>query len=206
MAKVSVSILNADFSCLQEEIKKIDNADAIHFDIMDGHFVDNLSFGPKVVSDLKTKLKKVVHLMVENPENYVDQFLDAGADEIIFHLESSHDIEQAINKIAEKKIKIGIAINPDTKLHWLRYYLEKVDQVLIMTVNPGHGGQEFIYTMLDKIDEIRQESSISIAVDGGINPETGKLCVLAGADVLVSGSYIFKSKNPKGAVEILKKL
>jgi ribulose-phosphate 3-epimerase len=206
MAKVGVTILDADFGSLQRQVDLVDNADSIHFDIMDGHFVKNISFGPHVVECIKTKLKKVVHLMVENPENYVDRFIEAGADEIILHLESTEVMDELIERIQKKKVKVGIAISPDTKIHWLRYYFDKVDRILIMTVEPGLGGQEFMYTMLDKITEIRDESSVSIAVDGGMNEKTAKMCVLAGADVIVSGTYIYRNKDPRAAVEVLKKI
>jgi ribulose-phosphate 3-epimerase len=206
MTKVGVSILDADFSRLQEQLDSVQNADFIHFDVMDGRFVNNLSFGPKIVADVKTKLKKVVHLMIEQPERYIDRFIEAGADEIILHLESTEMMDELIEKIRKKKLKVGIAISPDTKIHWLRYYFDKVDRILIMTVEPGFGGQEFIYTMLDKISDIREESSVSIAVDGGLDEKTAKMCVLAGADVIVCGNFIWKSKDPKAAVELLKKI
>jgi ribulose-phosphate 3-epimerase len=208
MAKVGVTILDADFGNLQSEVDKADNADFIHFDVMDGHFVDNLTFGPKVVSDIKTKLKKVVHLMIEQPERYVDRFIEAGADEIILHLESTEVLDELIERIKKRKLKVGLAVNPETKIHWLRYYFDKVDRILIMTAEPGYGGQPFMYEMLDKITEIRDECDVSIAVDCGINEETAKLCVLAGADVIVSGTFIYKNKDhtPKEAVEILKKI
>jgi len=206
MAKVGVSILDADFSRLQEQLDSVQNADFIHFDVMDGRFVNNISFGPKLVADAKTKLKKVVHLMIEQPERYIDRFIEAGADEIILHLESTEMMDELIEKIKKKKLKVGIAISPDTKIHWLRYYFDKVDRILIMTVEPGFGGQEFMYTMLDKISDIREESAVSIAVDGGLDEKTAKMCVLAGADVIVCGNFIWKSKDPKAAVELLKKI
>lgn len=206
MAKVGVSILDADFSMLQQKLDIVSNADALHFDIMDGQFVPNISFGPKVVSDIRTKLKKVVHLMIAQPERYVDRFIEAGADEIILHLESTEQMDELIDKIHKKKLKVGIAISPETKIHWLRYYFDKVDTILVMTVEPGFGGQSFMYTMLDKITDIRDESSVSIAVDGGLDEKTAKMCVLAGADVIVAGSYIWKSKDPKATVEVLKKI
>jgi len=206
MAKVGVTILDADFGNLQAEVDKVENADFIHFDIMDGHFVDNLSFGPHVVECIKTKLKKVVHLMVEQPERYVERFIAAGADEIILHLESTEMLDELIDKIHKKKVKVGLAINPETKIHWLRYYFDKVERILVMTVEPGLGGQPFMYEMLDKITEIRDESRISIAVDGGMDEKTAKMCVLAGADVIVSGSFVFGSPDTHKAVEVLKKL
>lgn len=205
MVKVGVSILNADFKNLQKEVSKVDNADFLHFDIMDGHFVPNISFGAKIVADIDTKLKKVVHLMIENPDKYLDSFLDAGADRIIVHLETCNELDSIVKTIKKKNVKVGIALNPATKLHWIRYYLDKVDMFLVMTVNPGFGGQGFIYPMLDKIDELRQLTKIDIAVDGGINQKTAKLCALAGANILVSGSFIFKHNNPREAVEILKR-
>jgi ribulose-phosphate 3-epimerase len=206
MAKVGVTILDADFANLQAQVDKVDNADFLHLDIMDGHFVNNLSFGPHVMECLKTKLKKVVHLMVEKPEDYVDRFIEAGADEIILQLESTEVLDELIERIHKKKLKVGIAVNPETKIHWLRYYFDKVERILIMTAEPGFGGQAFMYEMLDKISEIRDESGVSIAVDCGIDDKTGKLCVLAGADVLIAGTYIWKSPDAHEAVEILKKI
>ncbi|MFH1399542.1 MAG: ribulose-phosphate 3-epimerase [Candidatus Woesearchaeota archaeon] len=201
-----MSILDANFGNLQAEVDKVANADFLHFDIMDGHFVPNLSFGPQVVKEIQTKLPKVVHLMISNPEDHWEKFANAGASMIIMHLESSHELEETITKIKNKKIKVGLAVSPQTQLHWLPFYLDKVDQILLMTVQPGVGGQKFLYEILPKIDELRQMTSLSIAVDGGINAETGKLCMLAGADILGGGSFIFKSKDPTKQVEILKKI
>ncbi len=202
MIKVGVSVLDANFGFLQKEIDKINNADFLHFDIMDGHFVPSLTFGEKLVRDIDTDMEKVVHLMTENPEKHIDGFLDC-ADSIILHLETCENMDQLIKKI-RKKAKVGIALNPETKLHWIRYYLDKIDSVLIMSVNPGYSGQEFMYKVLDKIDELREMTDISICVDGGINLETGKLCALAGADALVSSSYVLRNKSPKKAVESLR--
>ncbi len=206
MAKVGVSILDANFNNLQKEVDKVSNADFLHFDVMDGHFVPNISFGAKIVKDIETKLKKDVHLMIENPEKHVDSFIEAGADLITVHLEACQDLDNLINHIKKKGVKVGISINPETRPYWLRYYADKIDLILVMSVNPGFGGQTFIYNTLEKIEEIREWSKIDIAVDGGINDKTGKLCVLAGANILASGSFIFKHNSPREAVEILKKL
>lgn len=206
MAKVEVSILDADFANLQKEVDKVASADFLHFDVMDGHFVPNISFGAKTVKDIKTKLKKHVHLMIEEPEKHAKHFVKAGADMIAVHLEASKDLEPLINFLKKKKVKVGISLNPDTKAYWLRYYVDKVDLVLVMSVHPGFGGQKFIYDTLHKIDEIREFYKGDIAVDGAINEQTGKLCVLAGANILVSGSYVYNHNSPKQAIEILRKL
>lgn len=201
-----MSVLNADFGHLQKEVDKVSNADFLHFDIMDGHFVPNISFGASVVKDIKTDLKKVVHLMIDNPENYVDSFVKAGADQIIVHIELGEVVEKVIKKIKRNKIKIGIALNPRTKLHWLRYYLDDIDSVLIMSVKPGFGGQKFDHNVLPKIDELRQMFDKDICVDGGINEKTGRMCTLAGASSLLSGTCVFGSKDPMKTVEKLRKI
>ena len=207
MAKVAVSILDADFKSLQKEVDKISNADFLHFDVMDGHFVPNISFGAKIVKDIKTKLVKDVHLMIENPEKYVDDFIKAGADIITVHIETTKEMDNLIKQIKKKGVKVGISINPDTKPYWLRYYVDKIDLVLVMSVYPGFGGQSFMYNSLEKIEEIREfNKKVDIAVDGGINDKTGKLCVLAGANILASGSFIFRHNSPRQAIEILKKI
>lgn len=207
MAKVGVTILDADYGHMQNEVDRIANADFLHLDVTDGHFVPNLTFGPKMVKDIKTKLKKNVHLMIENPIKFVDQFIEAGADLIIVHLEASKDLDSIIKHLRKKKVKIGVSLKAETRPFWLRYYLDKIDLVLVMSIPTGFGGQKFMYSSLEKIEEIREYNrEIDIAVDGGINPKTGKLCVLAGANILVSGSFIYKHNSPKQAIEILKKL
>jgi len=207
MVKVGVTILNADYGNMQSEVDKVSNADFLHLDVTDGHFVPSLSFGPKMVKDLKTKLKKNVHLMIENPELFVDSFIDAGADMVIVHLEACQDLDALIKHVKKRKVRIGLSIKAETKPYWLRYYLEAVDLILVMCIPAGFGGQKFMYSSLEKIEEIRQmNKKIDIAVDGGINKETGKLCALAGADILVSGTFVFASKDPKKAVDILKSL
>jgi ribulose-phosphate 3-epimerase len=204
MVKVGVSILDANFGFLQDEIEKVNNADFVHFDIMDGHFVPNLTYGTKLVRDIETPMQKVVHLMIENPEKYVEDFIKGGADSIILHLESCNDMDVVIEKIRANGAKVGIALNPETKLHWIRYYLDKIDSILVMSINPGFSGQEFIYESLSKIDELRQITDMQICVDGGINMKTGKLCVLAGADALVSSSFVFRHNSPRDAIENLR--
>lgn len=206
MAKVSVSILDADFKNLQKEVDKVSTADFLHYDIMDGSFVPNISFGADLVKAIDTKLKKDVHLMIENPQKHVDHFIKAGADRITFHIEAEIDHDALISHLMKKKVKVGLSIKPSTKPFWLRYYADKIDMILVMTVEPGFGGQKFDYNMLSKISEIREWFKGDIAVDGGINEETGKMCVLAGANILVSGTFIYDSKDSRNAIEFLKKI
>lgn len=206
MAKVSVSILDADFKNLQKEVDKVSTADFLHFDIMDGSFVPNISFGADLVKAIDTKLKKDVHLMIDNPQKHVDHFIKAGADRITFHIEAEIDHDALISHLKKKKVKVGMSIKPATKPFWLRYYADKIDMILVMTVEPGFGGQKFDYNMLSKISEIREWFKGDIAVDGGINPETGKMCVLAGANILVSGTCIYESEDPAKTIGILKKI
>ena len=171
----------------------------IHLDIMDGHFVPNLSFGPQTVSDLRksSSLFFDVHLMLQQPDRYIDPFIEAGADLISIHLEPEYDHSRALAKISAAGIQNGIVINPDTPAHGLLPYLEQVDLILFMTVNPGFGGQKFIYEVLSKakeIDEIRKKENLNflIEVDGGVNPEHVKSCLNAGVDILVAGTAYYK--------------
>ena len=205
MIKIAPSILAANFSCLEEEIKLIDKAgcDYIHCDIMDGHFVPNISFGPDIVKNIKSFTKKIidVHLMINPVLKYIEKFAVAGADIITFHIEADKDPLSIINKIKEFNIKAGIAIKPGTPASSIEKILKYIDLVLIMTVEPGFGGQKFLNSQLKKIQEIKKlvnkmSLKIDIEVDGGINNETGKNCIKEGANILVAGSYIFnESKN-----------
>lgn len=205
MIKIAPSILAANFSCLEEEIKLIDKAgcDYIHCDIMDGHFVPNISFGPDIVKNIKSFTKKIidVHLMINPVLEYIEKFAVAGADIITFHIEADKDPLSIINKIKEFNIKAGIAIKPGTPASSIEKILKYIDLVLIMTVEPGFGGQKFLNSQLKKIQEIKKlvnkmSLKIDIEVDGGINNETGKNCIKEGANILVAGSYIFnESKN-----------
>jgi ribulose-phosphate 3-epimerase len=210
--KISPSILSVDLSCIYEEIKKIEGvADRLHLDIMDGHFVPNLTFGPALVSSLRKKvhLPLEAHLMMDNPEKWVDAFVVAGCNLIIPHIEASFHLDRLITSIKERGIKAGIALNPSTPLCDLEYILPKLDLVLLMTVNPGFGGQDFIPGVLSKIRKLRQigrekKLSFEIEVDGGINQITAKKVVEAGATVLVVGTTIFDAPDPEKAVLELK--
>ena len=211
MIKIAPSILSADFRCLEDEILKLEeaNADLIHFDVMDGHFVPNITFGPMILKDLKkcSKLPFDVHLMVENPTKFIPWYASAGADIITFHLEASNDVINDINLIKSLGIKVGISIKPETDISKIEPYINLVDLVLIMSVNPGFGGQQFNSDALFKIEYLHNNTTnknILIEVDGGINQETAKLCIDAGANVLVAGTSVFKDGNYKNNIKKLK--
>lgn len=210
--KVSASILSCDFSNMQNEFKKIENSnlDFIHLDIMDGHFVPNISFGPDISNSLK-KLSKFpfeVHLMVSNPLNFLNKFEES--DSIIFHFESDDNPIEVINTIKKMNKKVGISIKPKTSVHEIISFLHEIDLVLIMTVEPGFGGQKFMSNQIEKIKYLKDYSErnnlkFDIEVDGGINLETCKLCSHAGASICVSGTYIFKSKDALKSINNLRK-
>lgn len=207
---ISPSILSADFANLERDIKAVEKAGAdwVHIDVMDGHFVPNITIGVPVVKSLKaiTKLPLDVHLMIENPDKYIEPFAKAGADIITFHYESQADIEKTIKLIKSYNLKVGISIKPKTAADVLLPYLNKVDMVLVMTVEPGFGGQDFIQYCAEKIKYIKEHSSkdLIIQVDGGINEKTGEICKAFGATSLVAGSYIYKSEDIKAAINSLK--
>lgn len=203
--RIAPSILSADFAQLGNEIKAVSDAgaDYIHIDVMDGHFVPNLTIGPVVVKWTRkhSTLPFDVHLMISNPDQYIKQFADAGADIITVHAESGSHLHRTLQAIKATGKKCGVSIVPSTPTNVLEYVMDMVDLVLIMTVNPGFGGQEFIHSQLDKIRLLRAMidktgRAIDLQVDGGINPETSKLVVKAGADVLVAGAAVFKG-NPQ---------
>jgi len=213
--KLAPSILDADFTCLERELRKIENggADLIHLDIMDGNFVPNISFGPKIVGSIKgkTSLPLEVHLMVEKPENHIKSFINAGGDIIIVHYETSNYLDRLIQTINEANVKSGIALNPATPLSAIEFLINKIDILLLMTVNPGFGGQKFIPEMFTKIEKARkiidnQKKSISLAVDGGINLDNISNVVKAGVDIIVVGQIIFKSANPEMTTKKIKNL
>ena len=208
--KIAPSILSADFSCLNKEIKKVEaaGADLIHVDVMDGHFVPNITVGPVVVKFIRkiTKLPLDVHLMIENPEKFIDAFVEAGADMITVHIEavSIQGIRAISLKLKKKEIKLGISLNPSTPLFKIQKALKLLDFVLVMSVNPGFGGQDFIPSAAHKIKQLRSVFDKDISVDGGINNQTAKLVIDAGANILAVGSHIFNSKNYKKTIRSLK--
>jgi len=213
MIKISPSILSADFSKLGEEIQSIAKAgaDYIHIDVMDGSFVPNITIGNEVVKNLRKNcaLPFDVHLMINNPDNHIKAFVDAGSDIITIHAEASIHLDRSIELIKSFGKKAGVSIVPSTHENVLDYVLESLDLILVMTVNPGFGGQKFLYSQLKKIENIRKKieksgKKIELEVDGGINQETFKLATSAGADVLVSGSYIFGSNNYAQAIKKLR--
>lgn len=194
---VAPSLLAADFSKLREEIQEVESygAEYLHLDVMDGNFVPNISFGAPVISSIRKHSNLVfdVHLMVENPDRFIKDMVDAGADVITIHTEATKHLNRTIQLIKSYGKKVGVALNPSTPLDVIKYDLKDIDMVLIMTVNPGFGGQAFIEGMLQKIRDLRSiDTNIDIQVDGGINDKTSKLVKEAGANILVAGSYLFK--------------
>ena len=215
--KISPSILSADFSQLGAEIKKLEEggADMIHVDVMDGHFVPNLTIGPPVIKALRnySTLPFDVHLMISPVHKYIKDYADAGADIITIHPEATENLEESINLIKKLNKKIGLSLNPDTSINIIKKFLPSIDLVLIMSVYPGFGGQKFIPKVIDKIKELKnikekQNIKFDIEVDGGIDFENSKLVVEAGANILVSGTTIFKNNdgNIKKNIETLKSI
>ena len=201
---ISPSILGGAFSNMERTITDLNKSKAeyIHFDVMDGDFVPNLTFGPKFISDLRSKSKKIfdVHLMINRVNKYLDDYIKAGSNIITFHYEINENLNEIINKIKLNKVKAGIAIKPKTPWQEIKKYLHLFDQVIVMTVEPGFGGQSFLYDQIKKIESIshyikENNLDVDIEIDGGINYETGKLCVDAGANILVAGSFLFEQSD-----------
>jgi ribulose-phosphate 3-epimerase len=205
--KVAPSILSADFSCLDREIKRVESAgaDMLHIDVMDGHFVPNITIGPVVVKHIRqvTALPLDVHLMIEKPQEFIDSFVKAGSDMITVHIEtiSSLKLKALSLKLKRKRVKLGISLNPATGLTKIKNVLNLVDFVLIMSVNPGFSGQEFIPSVIPKIKKLRSIFEGDIAVDGGVNDKVASKLIRAGANILASGSYIFGAKDAELAIE-----
>lgn len=204
---IAPSILSADLYNLENDLKKIENADWIHIDSMDGVFVNNLTFGSNIVKAIRPHTNQILdcHLMVDTPEKYIDSYAKAGADIITIHYEATAHAHRTLQYIREKGIRAGISINPGTSVEAIKALLPFVDVVLVMTVNPGFGGQSFIPEMLDKVSllaDLREinDYSFYIQVDGGVNSTTCKDCAEAGADCLVSGSYLFNQEDPHAAI------
>lgn len=213
MIQLAPSILSADFSRLGEQVRLVEDAGAevLHIDVMDGHFVPNLTFGPALVKSLRahSKMRFDVHLMVEAPDLFIKDFASAGADHITVHLEAASHLHRVIQQIKEHGMTAGVSLNPATPLDGIKYILQDLDMVLLMTVNPGFGGQKFIANVIPKIQVLSRHiqqtgSSCLIEVDGGINLETAPVAVKAGAHILVAGAAIFSQPDPKQAVEKLR--
>lgn len=211
MVKIAPSILSADFSILEREIKNVEQAgaDYLHIDVMDGHFVPNLTFGPCLVKSIRkcTSIPFDVHLMITNPDDFIDAFIEAGADIVTVHAEAVGHLDRTLQHIKKSGKKAGVSLNPATNESVLKYVMDKLDLVLVMSVNPGFGGQKFIESQLEKIIAVKKMiggKNIEIEVDGGINMNTALLCREAGADVLVAGNAVFAAENYKKAIESLR--
>lgn len=207
MVKISPSMLACDFANIESELKKCESADLIHLDVMDGHFVPNITIGAPVIKAMNAvcDIDFDVHLMISEPLKYIEDFANAGADIITFHVECDSDINETVNEIIHCGCKAGLAVKPATPIEAVYPYIDRLSMVLVMTVEPGFGGQSFMEDMMPKIEKLRKDfPHIDIQVDGGINPETIKTCAKAGANVFVAGSAVFKSENPKETIIQLK--
>jgi len=211
---ISPSILGGSFSNMEKIIGSLDQSEAeyIHFDVMDGDFVPNLTFGPQFISNLRNQTKKVfdVHLMINRVGKFLDDYIKAGSDIITFHLEIEENLSELVNKIKDKNIKAGVAIKPNTPWEEIKNILHSIDQVIVMTVEPGFGGQSFMDSQINKIKNIynyvkENNLNVDIEIDGGVNYETGKTCIDAGANILVAGSFLFKQENLLTATNKLNK-
>lgn len=215
MAIVAPSILSADFSKLLEEVKSVESAEFLHIDVMDGHFVPNITIGPLVVGSIKGKVDMIfdVHLMISDPKKYAIEFIKNGADYIVFHYEalsSEEEILELIDFVHANNTKVGISVKPNTDIKVLDPYLELIDMALVMSVEPGFGGQSFMTNSLDKIKYLKNKKEENdykylIEVDGGVNEKTAPLVKEAGVEVIVAGTYVFKSSDRKATIESLKK-
>ncbi|MCZ0756079.1 ribulose-phosphate 3-epimerase [Anoxybacillus sp. J5B_2022] len=213
MIKIAPSILSANFAKLGEEIRDVEQggADYIHVDVMDGHFVPNITIGSLVVEAIRpvTKLPLDVHLMIEHPDRYIPAFAKAGADYLSVHVEACPHLHRTVHLIKECGVKAGVVLNPHTPISMIEHIIDDVDLVLLMTVNPGFGGQKFIHSVLPKIQRVAQLAkernlSIEIEVDGGVNVETARLCIEAGANVLVAGSAIYGETDRAAAIRAIR--
>lgn len=213
MIKLAPSILSADFAGLLEDVKKVEKAgcEYLHIDVMDGHFVPNITLGPGIVKSLRKDVNMVfdAHLMIENPDNYIKEFADAGCDIIVVHQEACTHLHRTIQNIKSHGIKAGVALNPATPIETIKYVLQDVDMVLLMSVNPGFGGQSYIPVVTEKIKELKalideMNLDIDIEVDGGVKPSNIAEVVNAGANVIVAGSAIFNAGNIDEAVKSLR--
>lgn len=214
MTKIAPSILSADFANLANEIRDVEKggADYIHVDVMDGHFVPNITIGPLIVEAIRpvTKLPLDVHLMIENPDRYIEEFVKAGADIITVHQEACIHLHRTIMMIKEQGVRAGVVLNPATPVSLIEEMLPELDMVLLMTVNPGFGGQRFIPSVLKKVEELSKlrealELDFEIEIDGGVNIETAGLCTDAGADVLVAGSAVYNQEDRAAAIAAIRK-
>lgn len=213
MIKLAPSILSADFARLLEDVKKVENAgcEYLHIDVMDGHFVPNITLGPQIVKSLRKDVNMIfdAHLMIENPDNYIKDFVDTGCDIIVVHQEACKHLHRTIQNIKSHGIKAGVSLNPATSIECIKHIIEDIDMVLIMTVNPGFGGQSFIESMIPKIEELKsfidsKGLNIDIQVDGGIKPSNVDKVVKAGANIIVAGSAIFNSDDIESTIKLFR--